>query len=355
MRARLVVVAVGVGILGAVVAAQQSAPHLNPMVDVLAAKKPIFGVTNPSNGRGGGGRGGNRGGGGAAGAAGATATPTPTPETPPPPPPPQKTPVELAKDALAHPEADYLFNGNMEGGVDRALEAFTTFADALVEAGGIATTPYPHLKAPFAVKTPIVKTDPAKAIENIGRQLNAGVTTIIMTGVETVDEVNTAISAMRFKSRGGVRSEDIGQAAKYWGLTDAQYRAKADLWPLNPDGNLLLWVIVESKPGLANVRQIAATKGISVMFTGAGTLGGVFSSIGPDGRRVRDDAAWEAANQQILSACKEAKLPCGYPANQNDIESRMKEGFSAFIIQSFSDAGFKAVELGRAAGGRDKR
>ena len=62
------------------------------------------------------------------------------------------------------------------------------------------------------------------------------------------------------------------------------------------------------------------------MFTGAGTLGGVFSTTGPDGRRVRDDAAWEAANQQILSACKEAKLPCGYPSNQNDIESRMKEG-----------------------------
>lgn len=352
MRARLAVVAVGVGILGAVVAAQKATPHLNPMVDLLAAKKPIFGVSQPSNGRGGGGgRGGNRGG---AGAAAATATPTPTP-TPDTPPPPQKTPVELAKDALAHPEADYLFNGSMEGGVDRGLPAFTTFADAMVEAGGLTTTPFPHLKAPFAVKTPIVATDPAKAVENIGRQLNAGVTTIIMTGVETVDEVNTAISAMRFKSKGGVRSDDIGQAAKYWGLTDAQYRAKADLWPLNPDGELLLWVIVESRPGLANVRQIAATKGISVMFTGAGTLGGVFSSIGPDGRRVRDDAAWEAANQQILSACKEAKLPCGYPANQNDIESRMKEGFSAFIIQSFSEAGFKAVEIGRAAGGRDKK
>ncbi len=357
MRARLTVVAVGLGLLGAVTFAQKPATHLNPMVDLLAAKKPIFGVSQPSNGRaGGGGRGGNRGGGAAgAGAAGATATPTPTPETPPPPPPPQKTPLELAKDALAHPEADYLFNGNMEGGVDRGIEPLMVFQDALVEAGAIATTPYAHLKAPFAVKTPIVRTDPAKAIENIGRQLNAGVTTIIMTGVETVDEVNTAISAMRFKSKGGARSDDIGQAAKYWGLTDAQYREKADLWPLNPDGNLLLWVIVESKPGLANVRNIAAVKGISAMFTGAGTLGGVFSAPGPDGRRVRDDAAWEAANQQILAACKEARVPCGYPVNQNDVESRMKEGFSVSIIQSFSDAGFKAVELGRAAGGRDKR
>ena len=46
------------------------------------------------------------------------------------------------------------------------------------------------------------------------------------------------------------------------------------------------------------MRNIAAVKGVSVMFTGAGTLGGVFSTTGPDGRHVRDDAAWEAANRQ---------------------------------------------------------
>ncbi len=348
MRARLAIVCTGVIALAAVLAGQTPRPHLNPLVDLLAQKRPIFGVSQPSNPRAGGP--GNRGGGGAAGA-GATATPTPTPSAPPP----QKTPVELAKDALAHPEADYLFNGGMEYGVDRGLPGFVQFADAMIEAGGIASTPYPHLKAPFAVKTPIVAADPVKAVENIGRQLNAGVTTIIMTGVETADEIKTAISAMRFKSKGGVRPDDIGQAAKYWGLSDDQYRAKADLWPLNPDGELLLWIIVESKPGLANLHDITAVKGVSVMFTGAGTLGGVFSTVGADGRRVRDDAAWEAANQQILAACKAANLACGYPSNASDIEMRMKQGFSAFIIQSFSDAGFKAVEIGRAVGGRDKK
>jgi 4-hydroxy-2-oxoheptanedioate aldolase len=347
MRAALLVVCGVVG-LGAASAAQTPASHVNPVVDLLASKKAIFGVSQPTNGRAGGG---NRGGGGAAAAGAAAATPPATP-TPAPAPPPQKTPVELAKDALAHPEADYLFNGSMEYGVDRGLPGFTTFADAMIEAGAIATTPRPRLKAPFAVKTPIVAADPAKGIENIGRQLNAGVSIIIMTGVETAEEVQTAISAMRFKSKGGVRPDDIGQAAKYWGLNDDQYRAKADLWPLNPNGELLLWVIVESKPGLANLKNIAAVKGISVMFTGAGTLGGVFSSVGPDGRRVRDDVAWEAANQQILAACKEAKLACGYPATANDIETRITQGFDAFIIQSFSDQGFKAIELGRAAAGR---
>ena len=343
MRARLTSVALGLAMVGGFVLAQAPRTHLNPVVDLLAQKKAIFGVSQPTNGRGG-----NRGGGGAVPTGVATPTPTPAPPAP-------RTPLELAKDALAHPEADYLFNGSMEYGVDRGLPGFTEFANALVEAGGVAASPSSHLRAPFAVKTPIVATDPAKAVENIGRQLNAGVSVIIMTGVETVDEVNQAIAAMRFKSKGGVRSDDIGQAAKHWGLTDDQYRAKADLWPLNPDGELLLWVIVESKPGLANVRNIAATNGISVMFTGAGTLGGVFSTTGPDGRRVRDDAAWEAANQQILSACLEAKLACGYPARADDIEMRIKQGFSAFIIQSFSDAGFQAVQLGRAATGRSEK
>jgi hypothetical protein len=67
---------------------------------------------------------------------------------------------------------------------------------------------------------------------------------------------------------------------------------------------------------------------------------------------VRDDAAWEAAIQSILAACKEFKKPCGYPAYDNDIEARMKQGFDVFIIQNFGERGFKAVEIGRKVSGR---
>ena len=79
---------------------------------------------------------------------------------------------------------------------------------------------------------------------------------------------------MRFKSKGGTRSEDVGTAPALWGLSEAEYKAKADLWPLNPDGELLNWTIVESKAGLAKVREIAAVKGIGVLWPGAGTLRG---------------------------------------------------------------------------------
>ena len=61
------------------------------------------------------------------------------------------------------------------------------------------------------------------------------------------------------------------------------------------------WTIVESKVGLAHVREIAAVKGISVLFPGAGTLRGVFSTTSADGQRVLDEAGWEGAIQQVLA------------------------------------------------------
>jgi 4-hydroxy-2-oxoheptanedioate aldolase len=134
-------------------------------------------------------------------------------------------------------------------------------------------------------------------------------------------------------------------------MSEQEYRRKADLWPLNPQGELINWTIIESKEGLKHVREIAAVKGIGVLWPGAGTLRGVFSTKGPDGKRVVDQVAWEAAIQQVLAACKEFHVPCGFPAGPNDIEMRMKQGFTVFVSQ-FNESGMQAVTLGRKAAGR---
>ena len=55
--------------------------------------------------------------------------------------------------------------------------------------------------------------------------------------------------------------------------------------------------------------------------------------------------------QQVLAACKEFNVPCGYPAGAADIEMRMKQGFSVFVI-GWGEPGFKAVEIGRGVSGR---
>jgi len=333
MRSRIALAAVAVTALGTLAIGQQKpGTHLNPMIDLHIQKKPIFGLYAPSNPRGRGNRG------GAAAAA---------PATPPPPAPTPKTPAELAKDALGYDKSDFVFDGSMEGGVDRGIGPFTELVRGLAD----AAAPAERWKHPLSVKTPEIAPDPAKAIENISRQLNAGVSTIVFVGVESADEVKQGLAAMRFKSKGGTRPDDVGGAPAYWGLSDKDYREKADVWPLNPNGELTNWTIVESEAGLARVREIAAVKGISVLFPGAGTLRGVFTTTDADGKRNFDAEGWEKAIQQVLAACKEFNVPCGYPATEADIETRIQQGFSVFIM-NWGDPGFRAVDAGRKVSGR---
>ncbi len=328
MRVRWIMTAAAVSMLGGpTVATSQS--RLNPMVDLLSKKQPVFGLYAPANRRAG------RGG-------------------PPLPPDSVKSPAQLAKDALTNNTADYIFDGSMEG--ERTFDAaYTTFSDfmkGLGDAGAVTTKPALRLHHPVFVKTPEIAPDPAKAFDRIGRQLNLGVSGVVFVGVESADEVKQGLASMRFKSKGGTRPDDVGNAPALWGMDEKTYKEKADVWPLNPKGELVNFTIVESKVGLAHVREIAAVKGIGVLFPGAGTLRGqVFTTTDSTGKRTFDEAGWEAAIQQVLAACKEFNVPCGYPATATDIEMRMKQGFSVFVI-NWGDAGFKAVDIGRKAAGR---
>ena len=164
--------------------------------------------------------------------------------------------------------------------------------------------------------------------------------------VETAEEARMGLAAMRYASEGGTRPDRVGSAPAYWGIDEAEYRERADLWPLDPDGDLVSWVIVESHEGLANVREIAAVPGISVLWPGAGTLRGLFSTVNAEGQRELDEEAWEGAIQQVLSACKEFDVPCGFPSNASDLEMRMNQGFSVFVM-GWGESGFETVEMGR--------
>ena len=327
MRDRRALLIVATSLLG-VVAWTQGQRHLNPVVDLLAAHKPVFGVYGPRNPR-------------------ARPGGPPLPDSVK-----VKTPAELAKDALGYTTADYLFDGSMEGDYDRAYPVFADFAKGIASGGGsMIDKSGARFHHPLIVKMHEIAPDPAKAVRHIGDQLNLGVSGVVFVGVESPDEVKTGLAAMRFKSKGGTRADDVGNAPAYWGMSEKEYRERADLWPLDPKGELVNFTIVESKAGLARVREIAAVKGIGVLFPGAGTLRGVFTTTDANGQRTFDEKGWEAAIQQVLAACKEFNVPCGYPATANDIEMRMQQGFSVFVI-NWGEQGFKAVDIGRRVANR---
>ncbi len=317
-------------LVGALSAGASQAPkRLNPIIELLDQKKPVFGLYAPANRR--------APGGGSAAAAAA----------------PQKSQSDLANEALAHPTTDFIFDGSMEGNFDRGYASFVDFAKGMADGGNLERGPSPRLRQPITAKTPEIAENLDLARERIGKQLNEGVSGVVFVSVESAEETKAGLAMMRFKQHGGTRADDVGAAPARWGMSEKEYRQKADLWPLNKQGELINWTIVESKKGLANVREIAAVPGVGVLFPGAGTLRGVFSTTDAEGKRVLDAEAWEASIQQVLSACKEFNVPCGYPATDTDIEERMRQGFTVFIM-GWGEPGFKAIEIGRKVSGRTR-
>jgi 4-hydroxy-2-oxoheptanedioate aldolase len=273
---------------------------------------PVFGITHPSIG----------GRGGAAAPAAA----------------------DVARETLAYQLGDFQYNSYSTGQAAR----FREYMEAIITQGGSVR------RHAFISKVPIVHGNVEPAQMRIIEQLNAGHAGIFMQQVESAGEVRQAIAAMRFRSRGGIRPDTgIDLAARYWGLSRADYLERADVWRLNPNGELVVYAIVESRVGVTNVREIAREPGVAAIVVGAGTLGNVFSSTDSTGRRVRDQAGFDAAVASVLAACKEFNVACSYPANNPaDIERLMGMGFSVFTMQSRNQAGFAAIETGRRLSGR---
>tara|TARA_B100000959_G_scaffold287346_1_gene371316 strand:- start:5884 stop:6885 length:1002 start_codon:yes stop_codon:yes gene_type:complete len=305
----------------------QVTDRMNQMIPLIEQGLPVLGIAHPPYAA-------RRRRGGRGQAAGeAPGTPPPEPDI-----------SEAARELVAYQLGDYELNTYSPNSVDRYRE----FIRAIVAAGGSART---H---PFVAKIPIMHTDPTATTQRLIDQLNDGQVVVEMQEVETVEEVNQAIAAMRFTSRGGVRPEEgFERAAAYWEMTEAEYLEKADVWPINPNGELLLSVIIESHEGVANAREISAMQGVAVVTVGSGTLGGVFTSTNSEGERVRDQEGFEAAVATVLAACKEFNKSCAYPANNPaQVEALMADGWDFLIMQRRNQDSFDAVVTGRRLSGR---
>lgn len=300
----------------------QSADRLNPIIAVQEKGQPIFGISHPAIVR----RGQRPGGPNAAGAAAPAAPAAPAS------PQPEIVLGDVARETVGYTRADFLFTS-------ASSDTFLKYLTEIRAAGGSVRT---HA---FSSKVGIWHADSEAVKRAIVRQLNAGLANVSIEAVESSQEVRDAISAMRFVSAGGTRPDTgLASAAAYWGLPLAQYKAKADLWPTNTRGELLLSVIIESVDGIARANEIAATPGVGQVFVGFGTLGQVFKG---------DTIAREEAAAKILAACNAAKVPCGFPTNNPaEMERRYKEGWRVFIMQRRDEAAFGAIETGRKLGGR---
>ena len=169
----------------------------------------------------------------------------------------------------------------------------------------------------------------------VKQALDIGLMGVIFNGVDTKDQALTAVRTMRYPPmRGSARREPVGirgystAAASYaWGVSAAEYERRADVWPLNPDGDLLAVVMIESVEGLENVDQIAAVPGVGALFLGAGS--DLSRSMGVPASSPEVETAF----QRVLKACTAQKMACGITAGSaSDVVRRVKEGWR--IIRS---------------------
>jgi 4-hydroxy-2-oxoheptanedioate aldolase len=113
-------------------------------------------------------------------------------------------------------------------------------------------------------------------------------------------------------------------AAPIWGLSYEEYLRRADPWPLNPEGELLLGVKLESPEGIAACEEILAIPGLGFAELGPGDLSLSLGYLSVP--RDPYPPEMQAARERVFAAARRnglAFLEACTPAN---IVARLEEG-----------------------------
>ena len=184
--------------------------------------------------------------------------------------------------------------------------------------------------------TPMVRIPPngeEKGQWHAKQALDLGVYGVVWPHVSTVEEAYNAVAACRYPrlkdaplyEPAGVRGDGPTAAARYWGLTQQEYYAKADVWPLAPDGEIFVIVMMEDTKGIENLPDILKNvPGIGAILIGEGDLS---QELGFP-RQYEHPAVLEAM-AQVVATCKEHNVAVGHPhVNAGNVERVLEEGYT---------------------------
>src|SRR5215468_381846 len=206
--------------------------------------------------------------------------------------------------------------------------------------------------------TPMVRIPPNGGEYNqwLAKQaLDLGVYGVLWPHISTVDQARNAVAACRYPrlktaslyEPPGIRGDGPTTAARYWGLTQQEYYAKADVWPLAPHGEILVMLMIEDTLGIENLADILKkVPGIGLVLIGEGDLS---QELGfprqYEHPRVLDAMAY------IVKTCKENKVGVGHPhVDSKNVERVLSEGYT--FLMAAPVRSFAALDKGRELSGR---
>lgn len=164
----------------------------------------------------------------------------------------------------------------------------------------------------------------------VKQALDLGVMGIMFPAISNREQAIQAVSAMRYPRRLRAPDEPMGRrgsgptaAIWLWGVAD--YQRRADLWPLDPDGELLSFIQIETVEALQKIQEIVSVPGISALFVGPSDLQLSLASTpgAPD---------LETAIRTVLDAAAAKKLPVAITATSRDADMRIRQGFRILTL-----------------------
>ena len=228
--------------------------------------------------------------------------------------------------------ADYINVGMEHGAFDMA--GLDNYLRGLI-AGG--PTNSGHRTPTVIVEVPVDGSNESVIRYNAWqfRQILArGVHGVLLCQAESADAVRAFVESCRYPihkigvGRGlGIGTRGRGSessAAPVWGVSPAEYMDCADPWPLNPHGELLLGVKIESPEGVSNVEQILRVPGLGFAEMGPGDLS---LSLGyKDIPRDPYPPEMQEARRRVFGACQANGIAFLESCTPDNVVKKIDEG-----------------------------
>ena len=268
--------------------------------------------------------------------------------------------------------ADYINIGMEHGAFDMA--GLAEYMRGLVDGG---PTRSGHRSPAVIVELPVRGTDAAAVAANswqVRQILARGVHGLLLCQAESPAAVRAFVEAARYPqhvrgvdpalpsplerlrgataaSAGGGSSGALGvgtrglgseaTAAGVWGLSREAYMERSDPWPLNPLGELLLGLKIESPEGVAKCEEILAVPGIGLAEMGPGDLGLSLGYLSVP--RHPYPPEMKAARDRVFAACRSNRIAFLEVCTPADIKDRLDEG-----VRVIAGHRQETAEIGRA-------
>jgi 4-hydroxy-2-oxoheptanedioate aldolase len=208
--------------------------------------------------------------------------------------------------------------------------------------------------------TPLVRIPPngaEKAHVHAKQVLDLGAYGVVWPHISSVEEAYNAVAACRYpRLRGtprdepaGVRGDGPTAAIRYWGVTQAEYYERADVWPLDPNGEILVILMMEDTRGIENLPEILTTvPGIGAILIGEGDLS---QELGVP-RQYEHPLVVEWM-QRVVTTCKAHGVPVGHPhVDTKNVARIVDDGYRFLMPAPVRD--YTALDMGRTLTGRTR-